>query len=431
MSTERAKLFSGQTLIATRTETSASMPDYDSPFVIGATHVGDPRPFDGHIAELIYFRRTLNTTEKIVVDNYLSSKYAISLGTNDFYNGDLPANGDFDHEVAGVGQYELHDFHGVFEPSASGGLGIVTDYIFDDGDYIFIGHDLDTNSGNDTDIDIVDGSPVTQRWNRIWYFDITNTIDDINTTIIFDMSDGGMGDGGAAGIPSNYKLLYRATNSGDWTILADADEVVDDRISFDYAFSSDGDDGYYTIGTIDFYRSPLPVELLDFSANLRDDQTILNWRTASENDNDYFSIERSPNGKEWEEFDRIKGNGNSSHTINYSTVDKQPFSEISYYRLKQVDFDGAFEISEVRTVFKLNSNLYNIYPNPTSDYLLVELGNNNVNLTIFNSNGQLYEEYFNASGDKWQLNVENYPTGIYYLQIENGLEKTHQKFIVD
>lgn len=378
-SSQRSKIYSGQTLLATGTESDASMPDYNSPLILGSTHVGDPRPFDGHIAEVIYYRRALNVTEKIIVDNYLSSKYNIALSTNDHYNGDIAANGDFDREVAGIGQTLVTDLHTSFDPSVSGGLGISHNSGLDNLDFLFIGHNLLTNSANFIDVNLVSAPPVDMRWNRIWYIDVTNKSADLNTTLTFDISDGGMGSGVTAGSASDYKLLYRSVNTGSWTVLATATSTSGDQIFFNYDFTSDVNDGYYTIGTLDYVNSPLPVELLSFDAVPDKDRVNLYWSTASEQNSSHFIIERSADGSEWEAIETVSAAGNSTVQIDYFTIDYAPLMGKSYYRLVQYDNDGNSKTYPMVPVyFGSNGDAPDIslFPNPTSgDDIQVGLSN--------------------------------------------------------
>jgi len=92
--------------------------------------------------------------------------------------------------------------------------------------------------------------------------------------------------------------------------------------------------------------SPLPVELTSFDANVSGAVVVLNWETASEINNDYFQIERSVNGSAWENIGFVEGEGTTTSTTRYEFVDENPLTGISYYRLKQVDFDDKFEYSD-------------------------------------------------------------------------------------
>lgn len=117
---------------------------------------------------------------------------------------------------------------------------------------------------------------------------------------------------------------------------------------------------------------PLPIELVKFSAELKYDKTIeINWTTTSETNNDYFSILRSANGRSFETILTTNGAGNSNYSINYSVIDYNPLPGISYYRLKQVDFDGKFELSDIISIDNSTNNIVDngvidVYPNPVS-----------------------------------------------------------------
>ncbi|PJF33793.1 MAG: hypothetical protein CUN57_01220, partial [Phototrophicales bacterium] len=99
----------------------------------------------------------------------------------------------------------------------------------------------------------------------------------------------------------------------------------------------------------------LPIDLVRFVASKRDGgQVSLEWTTASEINNDYFTIERSFDGRNFESIGQVKGAGNSFEEINYSFVDESiagiSSNRIVYYRLKQTDYDGVFTYSDVISV---------------------------------------------------------------------------------
>ena len=98
---------------------------------------------------------------------------------------------------------------------------------------------------------------------------------------------------------------------------------------------------YILVGKI----SPLPIELLSFEAICNNNSVNLLWSTASEKNNDYFTIERSSDGITFQTVLTVKGAGNSNQVINYSAIDEKPIDGIAYYRLKQTDYDGKFEYS--------------------------------------------------------------------------------------
>jgi hypothetical protein len=99
--------------------------------------------------------------------------------------------------------------------------------------------------------------------------------------------------------------------------------------------------------TVTTQDNPLPVELLDFLAKCSNNKVNLNWSTASETNNNYFTIERSKDYYTFEKVLDYPGAGNSNHLISYGAVDESPFEGNSFYRLKQTDYNGAFTYSGV------------------------------------------------------------------------------------
>jgi len=112
-------------------------------------------------------------------------------------------------------------------------------------------------------------------------------------------------------------------------------------------------------------NNPLPIELLSFEVKLNEKVVDLTWKTASEKDNDYFVIERSNDSENWIEIAQTKGAGTSNSVLAYNETDYSPENGINYYRLKQVDFNGDFTYSSIKTVnFKGTKGTIEIYTNP-------------------------------------------------------------------
>lgn len=117
----------------------------------------------------------------------------------------------------------------------------------------------------------------------------------------------------------------------------------------------------------DVMPSPLPVELISFEAiKLSKEQVQLTWSTASEKNNDFFTIERAQDGINFIEIKRAKGAGNCSNTRNYTIIDKEPKAGINYYRLSQTDYDGTTEVSKVISI-----NMDNSIPAPTKSKVVL------------------------------------------------------------
>ena len=377
-STSRSKVYSSGALIKTATETSTLIPDNNSPLIIGSTDIGDIRPFGGYIGEIIVYREALNKASRIIVDNYLSAKYNIALSVNDKYNGDNSGNGDYDRNVAGVGQDTIQPgsivgSNPTFSASATLGLGINTLSGLNTGDYVLAGHATATNSVNLIDISGISGTNPA-RWERIWYIDVTNTGAVIQADIEFDLAAAGMS-GITPVTASNYKLLYRSGTSGAWSEVATASSISGSRIIFSsYNFNNNADDGYYTIGTKNYLVSPLPIELISFDAIMNDRQVDITWTTATESNNDYYTIEKSKDGINFEISSIVDAAGNSQSIINYKDIDPKPYQGISYYRLKQTDFNGTYTYSKIVAVnYSLSDDGMSVFPNPTAGELNINI----------------------------------------------------------
>jgi Secretion system C-terminal sorting domain len=130
----------------------------------------------------------------------------------------------------------------------------------------------------------------------------------------------------------------------------------------------------YSLYMKSFNFNTLPVELSGFSVAKKDNGAVINWATATEINNEWFEIERSTDGKEFTTIALLGGNGTTAEKSNYSFTDKlkNVTASVVYYRLKQIDIDGNFTYSSVRTLKLTNENAkaaaINIFPNPVTDH---------------------------------------------------------------
>jgi len=134
--------------------------------------------------------------------------------------------------------------------------------------------------------------------------------------------------------------------------------------------------------------NPLPIELTEFTSTCSDNGVLLKWTTATETNNDYFTIERSEDAATWEEIENIDGAGNSNQTLYYNYTDRHSASQTEYYRLKQTDFDGQFAYSPVISIQCIdNTNMdVIIYPNPFKENVTLIINNfeyPQANITVY------------------------------------------------
>jgi hypothetical protein len=177
--------------------------------------------------------------------------------------------------------------------------------------------------------------------------------------------------------------------------------------------------------------SPLPIELLYFNAACDQANLKFSWATATESNNDYFTVERSSDGVNFNILGTVAGAGNSNQTQNYSFTDQTLYNEISYYRLKQTDFNGQFEYSKIITVSCGDAKLKDvkIYPNPATDEVTMEITGNmeSVNFEIINSTGEvIYKGNFN---EKMTLQTSSFAAGIYVIKFANDYISECKKLI--
>lgn len=185
--------------------------------------------------------------------------------------------------------------------------------------------------------------------------------------------------------------------------------------------------------------NPLPVELVSFSGWNNNNENILSWKTISETNNDFFTLEKSRDGYTFVELAKIKAAGNSNSINNYSFTDREPYSEITYYRLKQTDFDG--KESYAHNVVALKSEQivdYVLYPNPAKDKIMIYSttpNEENITIEIADISGRiiLHQTQLKVSGigNASSINIQDFPEGFYYITIldNNNNNVIQKKFI--
>jgi len=179
--------------------------------------------------------------------------------------------------------------------------------------------------------------------------------------------------------------------------------------------------------------SPLPIELISFNVKQINTHALIEWQTVSEINNDFFTLEKSMDGTNWEYHSRIAGAGNSNSLLNYKTTDKAPFLDISYYRLKQTDFDGKYSYSEVKS-FKYNDKVGNsikISPNPVTDQITISSNNLGINdIHIYNAIGQdvtRLTKFKNNTERSTLIDLSNLENGMYFIKVNAETTKIYKK----
>ncbi len=403
-------------------------------FNIGS--VGNGNLLDGKIAELIIYSDATQTgSQRNQVETYLAIKYGITLdqttpqnyvasdGLTDIWNASL--NTSFNNQIVGIGRDDASGLNQLNSVNDGDILTLSSPAFDQDISFVVVGNNggsIDGDEGGDVPVG------VDARLQRTWLGQQTETI---NGTISFDLSSipGNrsetdlvllLDDDGT--FASGTNSLYTAGRSYDGNIVSFS--IPD----FSSTFSSTR---YFTVATIDNSNSPLPVELVAFNAELIESGIMLRWRTLSETNNSHFELETSYNSESWVSLARVNGQGDSNDPVDYTYLDRSSYTNDLYYRLKQVDFDGKFEYSDIIYVTLIDSQLELIInPNPVQNILYIKSSSNIENIDISTISGN---KVFSSDVNNFyfELDTSNFSEGVYLVKLtfENGRKSITTRII--
>ncbi|MGV9011297.1 MAG: T9SS type A sorting domain-containing protein [Flavobacteriales bacterium] len=418
----------------------------------GTTHIGggDATNYNhkGYISEVLIYNTKLSTVDRRRVNSYLGLKYGLTLeraGMNGKY---LDSRGNTVFSDGGTSMY-WKDVIGIGR-DALGGLLQRQSKTADDSAKIYIGA-LATSNANNTGVFSNDRQYVVMGHNG----------GKLCATLASNLEK-------PAGISSRIEREWKITKTGytgtfsvefqlnacsDLTNIATTDLrlLVDADGDFTNAtiYASGGTitmahsggriivsgvpvavipasaTRYFTLASVTA-ATPLPIELLSFTATARTSTVDLDWSTASEHFNDHFTVERSADVQTWESIATVMGAGNSTQVVHYATVDQSPLPGISYYRLAQTDYDGTTVRSDMVAVRMSGSRPeLLLIPNPANDEveLVISLsGPEPWRITLVDQTGRPVLMAIKATDKGYRLDVRSLPSGMYALRIEgNGL----------
>ncbi len=179
--------------------------------------------------------------------------------------------------------------------------------------------------------------------------------------------------------------------------------------------------------------APLPVEMLYFSGEMVDRVSVLQWATASEFNNDGFAIERSANGNNWIQIGFVAGQGNSNQLANYKFIDRQPLYGENYYRLRQIDYNGSFNYSEVIVLRNESDKVeFRAFPNPSDHEVTVNINIPNGVEGLIQVQDYLgrfiYQTTLNDQMS-WSRTFQFETKGMYFITLKVGNQLYHEKVI--
>ena len=193
-------------------------------------------------------------------------------------------------------------------------------------------------------------------------------------------------------------------------------------------------------GAIVAANGVLAVKLLDFKGKHVDGENMLSWFTGSEQDNDYFVLQRSKDGESFENIAEIKGKGNSSSLSSYQSTDVKPYAGVNYYRLRSVDKQGIGTYSEIIAVYSPTGKrieFEGVHPNPTSGSVFADFyitDNTTLNVEVRDISGKLVKTY-NATvavgKNSLESDIRELEGGLYFISIRDNQsgEKYTARFV--
>jgi hypothetical protein len=177
--------------------------------------------------------------------------------------------------------------------------------------------------------------------------------------------------------------------------------------------------GAFTLASLTV-MNVLPVQLVSFTASVANPSLVdLRWSTGSEQNSNYFIVERSADGQKFDPVQTVPAAGNSQQVLNYLAKDVHPLKGVSYYRLKMVDLDGKFMYSETRMVNIGGNTDLSMYPNPAIDRTFIELNDNKaLKVTVIDNAGRELLSIVRPTEAVLPLDVSRLAAGLYFVIID-------------
>jgi Secretion system C-terminal sorting domain len=173
-----------------------------------------------------------------------------------------------------------------------------------------------------------------------------------------------------------------------------------------------------------FENATLEVELLTFEGKMSNNAVDLTWTTANEKNNAGFDIERSTDGQTFEKIGFVKGNGTTTAKQSYNFTDNTPLSILTYYRLRQVDFDGTSTTSNIISIPpKDNAKGIKIYPNPSAaSQITLDFAADTEGVAVVNALGQVVFQQKTGGQNRLQLDISTWAKGLYFVKTTGNTE---------
>jgi len=381
--------------------------------------------FSGTMSEILLYNLTFNTTQRVIMENYLAAEWGKSVSVTKYTP---PTSTTYETNLVGIGYTSSTDNFLTNPSGSTDGLGFSSSSgasgFLNTAGYLMAAHDGQSNTtlSNVTLTGIYSSSPIYQ-WNRTWNLQKTGGNSSGQVTLNFNFSDYN------GTTPSNaytYAILYNATDGTFATgtnklITTVSSPTLSGNIVSFVASASNLANGYYTII---YSVYPLPVKLTGFTATRQENSALLKWNVAVESGIDHYEIQRGTSANNLATVGSVAAVNTNTLSAQYSYTDRAPATGMNYYRLKIVDMDG---VSSYSIVIPLDfttdgSATIHLYPNPTADLLHIALPDpaGVISALVINTRGQVVRTVRSTAASVVDIPVSDLSKGIYIVEVDTG-----------
>ncbi len=403
---------------------------------IGRSNWAADSYFSGTMSEILLYNTAFNTTQRVIIENYLSAKWNQAVSVSGYIP---PSTTSYTTNLVGIGYTSATDNFTADVSGSTDGLGFssgttAADFLSAAG-YSMAAHNGQANTViTNATIPGITSASALSRWNRSWNVQLTGGTATGAVTLNFNFPDY---NGGSFNTANTFALLYNAT---DGTFATGTNKLVTTLsatsttsiVSFKVTASSLAN-GYYTI----LYGSSaiaLPVTLSNFTAYADGMNAILQWTTMTQTDFSHFTVERSGDGQNFSSIGTVAGSAGTSGPEQYSFTDANPLPAMNYYRLAMVDLDGTTIWSDIHSVgFAKDTtpSLFTVYPNPAVSrlHLVLSSAGGTVRIRLLNSQGQLLLTVTTVAPATLDIPMSGFVKGIYFVAADGAHRHEVRKII--
>jgi hypothetical protein len=393
---------------------------------IGRSNWAADNYFSGTMSEILLYNTAFNTTQRVILENYLSAEWNQSVNLSKYTP---PTTTTYGTNLVGIGYTSAADDFLTNPAGSTDGLGFSsgitgTDFLSAAG-YLMAAHNGQANTViNNASVPGIASASSLTRWNRSWDVQKSGGNNAGAVTLAFNFPDY---NGTTPSATNNYALLYNATDGNFATgtnilVATTSTTITGNTVSFKTAASNIAN-GYYTII---YSATPvvLPVVLTSFTAIAQGAAVKLNWNTSLQAGFSRFDIQRSGDGEHFSTIGTVSAPDSSTTPDQYTFTDSDPLTGRNYYRLSMVDQEGTIAYSDIHSVNFNSGNepavTLTVYPNPVAGRLHLALTNfmGQTGIRLLNSQGQVMRTMTVVSPSTVEIPVDGLARGVYFVEIE-------------